>query len=83
MLNLVQLHSLLSTTTMRSISTAQYASVVSLLNEGYSHCQIQSRTGLGKGTVWRISKEVEGNKENHLGGHSSKLFTYDKKSILH
>ena len=36
---------------MRPISAAQHNSVVSLLNEGYSHCQIQARTGLGKGTV--------------------------------
>ena len=68
---------------MRSISTAQHASIVSLLIEGYSYHQIQSRTGLEKSTVWRISKEVEENKENHLGGHPSKLSTHDKKSILH
>ena len=46
---------------MRAISAAQHCSVVSLLNEGYSHRQIQVRTGLGKGTVGRISKEVENN----------------------
>ena len=67
---------------MRSISTAQHASIVSLLIEGYSYHQIQSRTGLGKSTVWRFSKEVEGNKENHFGDCPSKLSTCDKKSIL-
>ena len=68
MLNLVQLSSLLFTITMRPISAAQHASVVSLLNEGYSQHQIQAKTGLRKGTVGRISKEVEGDKENHQGG---------------
>jgi transposase len=82
MLKLVQLRSLLLTTIMRPVSAAQHNSVVSLLNEGYSHRQIQSRTGLGKGTVGRISKEVEGNKENHPGGRPSKLSTRDKQSII-
>ena len=67
---------------MRPISAAQHDSVVSLLNEGYSHHQIQARTGLGKGTVGRISKKVEENKENHPGGCPSKLSTHDKQSIV-
>ena len=73
MLELVQPSSWLLTTTMRSISAAQHSFIISLLNEGYSHCQIQERTGLGKDTVGRISKEVEGNKENNSGGCPSKL----------
>jgi len=68
---------------MRSISAAQCSSIISLLNEGYSHCQIQERTGLGKDTVGRISKEVEGSKENNSGGHPSKLTTCDKQAIIH
>ena len=68
---------------MKSISTAQHSSVISLLNEGYSHHQIQARTGLGKGTVGRISKEWDGNKENYPGGHPSKLSACDKQSIIH
>jgi transposase len=67
---------------MKSISSEKYSSVVSLLNEGYSQCQIQARTGLGKGTIGRISKEVEGDKENHPGGCPSKLSPQDKQSIL-
>ena len=82
MLNLVQLSSLLFTITMRPISAAQHSSVVSLLNEGYSQCQIQAKTGLGKDTVGRISKEVEGDKENHARGHPSELSTCDKKTII-
>ena len=67
---------------MRSISAAQHFSVVSLLNDGYSHHQIQDRTGLGKGTIGRISKEVEGSKENHPGGRPAKLTTHDKQSVV-
>ncbi len=67
---------------MKSISAEKRCSVVSLLNEGHSHCQIQLRTGLGKGTIGRISKEVEGGKENHPGGHPSKLSPHDKQSII-
>jgi transposase len=83
MLNLVQPPFFLFTTTMRPISAAQHDLVVSLLNKGYSHCQIQTRTGLKKGTVGRTSKEVEENKENHPGGRPSKLSTRNKQSIVH
>src|SRR5882762_6667803 len=68
---------------MKSISAKMHSSVVSLLNEGYSQCQIHTRTGMGNGTIGRISKEVEGNKENHSGGHPSKLSPSDKQSIIH
>ena len=67
---------------MRPISTAQRSSVVSCLSEGYSHCQIKEITGLSKGTVGNISKELEGDKENHLWGWPSKLSGRDKKSII-
>src|SRR5882762_1185928 len=67
---------------MKSISAEKHSSVVSLLNEGYSQHQIHTRTCLGKGTIGRISKEVEGNKENHPGGHPSKLSPHDKQSII-
>ena len=46
-----------------------------------SHHQIQAKTGLGKGTVGRISKEMEGDKGNHPGGHPSKLSPH-KQSII-
>ena len=68
---------------MKAISTVHYLSVISLLNQGYSHCQIQAKTGLGKGTVGRTAKEVENNKENNPGSHPSKLSTCDKAAIIH
>jgi transposase len=70
------------TTIMRPISADKHCSVISLLNEGYSHHQIQAKTGLGKGTVGRISKEVEQDKENNPGGRPSKLSLHDKQSII-
>ena len=65
-----------------SISAEKHSSVVSLLNGGYSHCQIQAKTGLWKGTVGGISKEMEGDKENHPSGCPSKLSPCDKQSII-
>ena len=67
---------------MKAISSSQHNSVVSLLNEGYSQHQIKDKTGLGKGTISRISKEVDGNKENNPGGHPSKLSAHNKQSIV-
>ena len=77
MLNLVHLSSYLLTTTMKSISAKKYSSVISLLYEEYSHHQIQPRMGLGKGTIGRISREVEGDKENHPSSHPSKFSPHD------
>ena len=68
---------------MKFISAEKYSSIVALLNEGYSHCQIQARMGLGKGTIGRISREMEGDKENHLSSHPSKLSPCDKQSIIY
>ena len=66
---------------MKPISTEKRSSVISLLNEGYSHREIQARTGVGKGTVYRISQEMEGEKENNPAGRPSKLSSRDKQSI--
>ena len=65
------------------LSTEKHSSVVSLLNEGYFHHQIQARMGLGKGTIGRINREVEGDKENCPGGCPSKLSPCDKQPIIH
>ena len=82
MLNLVQLLFLLFTITIRLISAVQHSLAVSLLTKGCSQHKIQTRTGLGKGTVGKINNEVERNKENHSGGCSSKLSTYDSHTIF-
>ena len=67
---------------MRPISTTKRSSVLSLLEQGYSHRQIHNRTGVGMGTISRISREVNTNKENNSGGRPAKLSAHDKQSIL-
>jgi transposase len=67
---------------MHPISSAQHSTIISLLHEHYSVCEIQSRTGLGRSTIGRVKKEVDSNKENSKGGRPSKLSPHDKKSIL-
>ena len=44
--------------------------------------QIQSKTGLGKSTIGRIKKEVDGDKENSKGRRPPKLSPGDKRSII-
>ncbi len=68
---------------MYSTSSTQCSSVISLFNKGYSLRQIQSKTGLGKSTIERIKKEMDGDKENSKECRLFKLSHYDKQSILH
>ena len=63
-------------------AAANHASILSLLQQGYSVRDIERRTGLGKSTVGRIKKGVDAGKENNHGGHPSKLFACDKTSII-
>src|SRR5579863_4410404 len=67
---------------MRPTPSTQHSSVISLLHEGYSLHQIQTKTGLGRSTIGRIKKEADIDKENSKGGHSPKLSPCDKQSIL-
>src|SRR3984957_7553421 len=67
---------------MKATFTANCASVISLLEQGYSDRDIERRTGLGKSTVGRIKKHVDTDKENNPGGHPSKLSAHDKTSII-
>ena len=68
---------------MRPISTTKHSSVLSLLEQGYSHGQIHDKTCVGMGTISRIGREVNTNKENDSGGCPAKLSAHDKQSILH
>ena len=67
---------------MKPTSSAKHSTVISLLQEGYSLCQIESKTGLGKSIVGRISKEVDCDKENSKGGCPPKLSPGNKRSII-
>ena len=68
---------------MKPTSATQRSTVISLLNEGYSLHQIESKTGLGRSTIGRIKKETDLDKENSKGGHPSKLSSPDTQSIIH
>ena len=65
-----------------TLSTAKHSSVLSLLEKGYSHCQIHYNTGVGMGTISRIGKEMDSQKQNNPGGHPFKLSACDKQSIV-
>ena len=67
---------------MQPTSSTQCSQVISLLHDGYSLHQIQSKTGLEKSTIGRIKKEIDGDKENSKGGRPSKLSYHDKQSIF-
>ena len=67
---------------MRPISFAKRSSVLSLLEKGYPHRQIHDKTGIGMGTISKIGREVNFNKENNSGGRPAKLSTRDKQSII-
>ena len=67
---------------MRPTSSTQRNSAMSLLHEGYSLHQIQSKTGLGRSTIGRIKREIDGDKENNKRGRPSKLTHRDKQSII-
>ena len=79
----LQPSSFLLTTTMHPTSSAKHSTIISLLHEHYSVCDIQDKTGAGKSTIGRIKKEVDSDKENHKGGCPSKLSHRDKQSIFH
>ena len=67
---------------MKPTSATQRSTVISLLKEGYSLRQIESKTGLGRSTIGRIKKETDSDKENSKGGRPSKLSSHDTQSII-
>ena len=66
---------------MKPTTFQQHFTVTSLLQGGYSCRQIQSKTGVGKSTIGRIKKEMDGDEEKSKGGRPSKLSPSDKRSI--
>ena len=67
---------------MKPTSFIKCSNLTSLLQEGYSLHQIESKTGLGKSTIGRIKKEVDGDEENSKGGCPSKLSSGDRQTII-
>ena len=67
---------------MKPTSSTKCSAVISLLQQGYSLHQIESKTGLGKSIIGRINKEMDWDKENSKGGCPSKLPLGNKWSII-
>ena len=67
---------------MKSITSAQCFTVITLLQEGRTYSKIQTKTGLGKATISRVKAEALANKENNPAGHPFKLTACDKQSII-
>ena len=57
--------------------------IISLLKEGYSLHQIQSKTGLWRSTIGMIDKRVNGDKGKSQKESISKLSPGDKSPIVH
>jgi len=68
---------------MHPTSSTRCFTAISLLQEGYSLHQVQSKTGLGKSTISGIKKEMDWDKENSKEGCSSKLSPHNKQLIIH
>ena len=68
---------------MIPIPSAKHKTIISLLLEGHSYRDIQKKSGIGKSTIGRITKEVEPNKENINTGRPPKLSPQDKRRIIH
>ena len=69
-------------TTMRPTSAAKHSSVLSLLEQGYSYRQIHNKTSISLGTISKIGKEVDANKEAILVAIPPSFLPVDKQSII-
>ena len=68
---------------MKSTLSTKNFITISLLKEGYSLCQIQSKTGLWKFSIGIIDKETNGDKGKSKKEFRSKLSLCDKSPIIH
>jgi hypothetical protein len=75
-----QINSFIST--IKHLSAAQRDNIISLTFLDHSCQNITFQTGIGKSTVARDLQEIQPNKENHHGGHFSKLAPIHKCDIV-
>ena len=68
---------------MKPTSSTKNPIIISLLKEGYSLCQIQSKTGLWNSTIGIINKEASGDKGKSKKEFLSKLSLGGKSPIIH
>ena len=67
---------------MKAISSTHHSTIISLLQEGYSVRQIETKTGIGRSTIGRVKKGMDRDKENNKGGQPAKLSSRDQQAIL-
>ena len=67
---------------MKHLSAAQRDNIISLASLDLFCQKIAFQTGIGKSTVARVLQEVQPDKENHHGGHPSKLSPTNKHAIV-
>ena len=68
---------------MKPTSSTKSFIIISLLKEGYSLHQIQSKIGLWKSTIGKIDKETNGDKGKSRKESISKLSLCNKSLIIH
>ena len=68
---------------MKPMSSTKNFIIISLLKEGHSLHQIQSKTGLWKSNIGIIDKETNGDKGKSKKESISKLSLGDKSPIIH
>ena len=68
---------------IKPTSSTKHFIIISLLEEGYSLHQIQSKTGLWKSTIGIINKATNGDKGKSKKEFLSKLSLNDKSPIIH
>ena len=68
---------------MKPTLSTKHIIIISLLKEGYSLCQIQSKTGLWKSTIGITNKEDNGDKRKSKKEFLSEFSLGDKSPIIH
>lgn len=82
-LDLLQSSFFLSNTIICPAPSTQHTIVIFFLQKGYSLCQIQSKTSLGKSTIGMIKKKIDQSKKNSKTGCFHKLLYCNKQAIMH
>src|SRR5277367_184468 len=63
--------------TMKQLPIDICHSIISMLENGGSCCQIAARLGVGHSTVSELHSQITGSLKENAGGHPSKLSLYD------
>src|SRR4051812_24259528 len=67
---------------MKPIPNNTYNNIISLLDNGYSACQIATQLGLSHSTVNDVRSKARPNAQKSSGGRPSELKAADKRSLV-